>query len=1090
MQPMADAVAIGETIADRYRLIEEIGRGGVGTVYRALDAKTHVEVAIKVLHPIDGEEQQSSTKVGRFLREARAMRRLRSPEVVQVFDHGACASADGEDEITYLTMELLVGEALRDRLKREKKLGPAETMRVLAHIGRAISLAHQRGIVHRDLKPANIFLCARPDGGFHSKVLDFGMVKSLAMPLGTVDAVHTEHGRPLGTPYYMSPEQARGLAHVDHRSDLWAMGVIAYECLIGERPFLGNSLARVFAAIAAGNIPVPSQKGEVPPGFDGWFARAVERDIQRRFQSAKLMIEELQEVLVDANTLSQTHTGVLTSTVSDVLQATLETPALSDRTLRREPVAELGSSFVGRTELMTEMDRALVNHCRVLTLCGSSGSGRGRLAREYGKAQAASYRGGVWVASLADCADPDAMWRTLALALGAQLGPDVPAARIGRALGSLGRVLVVLEHVDAVREHLARALGDWLRAAPRAIFVVTGRRGLEVPTERVMTVDPLAFPPYNLAVNFETLRRFEGSELLLKRAVAFDRHVFADPQNSEAVAKVTRMAGGVPLALELIAARLDSQPVREVSQRLEGALIQPGGTAVIMPDAVVEHAVGWVFHQHAPHERAALHQLSSFVGGFTLPAAEAVVDLSRFAEAPAVAELCERLHRRGLLRSHGSPSDPRYDMHPVVERIARRYQPDVPQAPESSEGSDYSRRSLADQPATAEERHGRYFAQLGSEEALDALETRGGFVRRARYLVEAANAAAAATRAAHRRDGVVAGSCALVVAGVESLIGRHATAASALVAAVSVSETPEPLRLRCLIAQGRALTDALRYDAARRALERARQGSAELGEQHLIASAMRALGELYMHQGHLAHAHAEIDGARQLGARLGDRVASALAASSLAELHKKSGDLSAAVRLLQEARIAFHDLGARHLYARTLEGLAAVHVEQGRHEGAQGAYDAALSLHRELGDRPSEARVLCALGELALESSRPNSRELLEQAVGRAGELGALELEGRALAALGGCYALGGDADRAWHTWQQGEGTLRPTGEDEGRRELAALFCRRAGFELARGAQAAAQRTLGEIDLLLAALKTPPPARLARDVAALRHAFR
>src|SRR5262245_47800162 len=128
MQPMADAVAIGETIAGRYRLIEEIGRGGVGTVYRALDARTNVELAINVLHPIDGEEQQSSTKVGRFLREARAMRRLRSPEVVQVFDHGACPSADGEDEITYLTMELLVGEALRDRLKREKKLAPAQAM--------------------------------------------------------------------------------------------------------------------------------------------------------------------------------------------------------------------------------------------------------------------------------------------------------------------------------------------------------------------------------------------------------------------------------------------------------------------------------------------------------------------------------------------------------------------------------------------------------------------------------------------------------------------------------------------------------------------------------------------------------------------------------------------------------------------------------------------------------------------------------------------------------------------------------------------------------------------------------------------------
>jgi serine/threonine protein kinase/tetratricopeptide (TPR) repeat protein len=1075
-----DAVAVGQTIAGRYRLLAEIGRGGVGTVYRAHDAKTGGEIAIKILHPIDGEEQHSSTKVGRFLREARAMRRLRSPEVVQVFDHGDCPAPDGGDTI-YLTMELLVGEALRDRLKRDKKLGPADTMRVLAHIGRAIGLAHQRGIVHRDLKPANIFLCARPDGGFHCKVLDFGMVKSLAMPLATVDAVHTEHGRPLGTPYYMSPEQARGLAHVDHRSDLWAMGVIAFECLIGERPFQGNSLARVFAAIAAGDIPVPSQRGEVPPGFDGWFAKAVERDVQRRFQSAKLMIEELQEVLVDANTLSQTHTGVLTNTVSDLLQATLEAPGLSDRTLRREPIAELGSSFVGRADILAEMDRAVANHCRVLTLCGSSGSGRGRVAREYGKAQTAGYRGGVWLVDVAEASDAESMWRSLALALGAQLGADAPAARIGRALGGLGRVLVVVEHVEAVREHIARAIGEWLRAAPRAVFVVTGRRALEVPTERVMNVEPLSFPPYNQPVSFEQLRGFEGSELLLKRAVAFDRHVFADPQNSAAVGAVTRMAGGVPLALELLAARLDAQPVREVAQRLEAALIQPGGTAVITPDAVVEHAVGWVFMQHPAHERAALTQLSTFAGGFTLPAAEAVVDLARWPDAPAVAELCERLAQRGLLRNHGSPAEPRYDMHPVVERIARRQQLDPPHsvAPESSEMA-----------SSAEERHGRYFAQLGSDEALEALSARGGWVRRARYLVEAANAAAAAARAAQRRDGVVAASCALVVAGVESLIGRHAAAASALVAAVTVSETPEPLRLRCLIAQGRALTEALRYDASRRALERARHGAAELGEQSIIASAMRALGELYMHQGHMAHAHAEIEGARQLASRLGDRISAALAATSAAELQRKAGDLSAAVRLLQEARIAFHDLGARHLYAATLERLGAVHVEQGRHEGALGAYEAALSLHRELGDRLSEARLLVAIGEVSLDAARANCRELLEQAAGRAGELGALELEGRAFAALGGAHAVAGDADRAWRTWQQGEAALRATGEEEGRRELASLLCRRAAFEHGRGAHAAAQRTLADIEGIVAALKAPAPARLARELGVLRARLR
>ncbi len=1103
--PVADGdpVEPGEVIAGRYRLVDELGRGGVGTVWRAVDTHSGLELAIKLIEPADAAGNTSTTKVGRFLREARAMQRLRSPHVVQVFDHGSCtAPSDGRDLI-YLTMELLTGEALRDRLRRETKLSADVTLRVMSHLGRAIGLAHQRGILHRDIKPANIFLCERDDGAFTAKVLDFGMAKSLATPLSTVDPVHTEHGRPIGTPYYMSPEQARGLTHVDHRTDLWALGVIAYECLIGERPFVGKSLARVFASIAAGPIPVPSQHGEVPLGFDGWFAKAVERDVQRRFQSTKLMIEELQEVLGDANTLSLTHTGALTSTLSDVLQTTLDRTGsmdrtgFADRTLRKGPDKSLGSSFVGRSELLATMREAVSSHCRVLSLVGAAGSGRSRLAREFTRAEAAAFPGGTWSCSLADIVDADSMYETLALALGARLGETAPAKRLGHALHSGGKLSFVLTDTNRVREHVAKAVSEWLREAPRAVFIITGNKPLEVPTERVVEVRELDYPPYGVPLTFDKVKSYPSGELFLKRVLGFNRKIMADPTAPEALGTIARMAGGNPLALELLAGRLETSAPGSVASELGQALIHPGGTAIIMPDAVIELTITWVLARYEPVVRAALAQLAIFVGGCTLEAAEAVVDLSRWPEPPPVAEMLELLVKRGLLRVTDTHTTPRYEMHPAVRRVCGRWHEEAPFAPESidhdlSLAPSHAGASVAAGVGitTPEDRHGRYFAQLGSSEALETLALRGGWVRRERYAHELGNTRAALDRAAHHKRGTVVAACSLAVAAIQTLLGRHGGAAATLVRAVTIPETPEPLRVRCLVAQGRALLAAGRSDAARAALERARRSLGNDCEAALASQAMRALGELYLVQGHMQHAHAELEGARQQSARFGDRVGAAQASLVLAELLRRHGDLTGAVRHLQEARMAAHDLGARRLYARTLEALGSVHVEQQRIDQAHGAYEAALSLYRELGDRLGEARVLGDLGAHAADAGQlVEAKALLEQAAGRAAELGALETEGHALGALASCYAAEGDVDRAWRNWQRGDHLLGSLEEDAARREHAALLCRRANFELARGARDAAHRTLQIIERVIALLGAPPPPQLGRDVAMVRHAL-
>jgi serine/threonine protein kinase len=279
------AVSAGHVLVGRYRLEAQLGQGGMGTIWRAQHLVLNAPVAVKV---IDRTAIPDEETLSRFMREAQSAAALRSPHVVQILDYGI----DGK--VPFMAMELLEGENLAQRLKRVKRLSPQDTARVLTHIGRAIARAHDAGIVHRDLKPENVFLVKNEDDEL-AKVLDFGVAKVERHALE--EGTRTRTGSILGTPFYMSPEQAQGNRTVDLRTDLWAMGVIAFECLTGKRPFYSDGLGDLVLAICVREIPQPSEIASVPIGFDAWWNRAVARDPEKRFQSAKELTDSLREAL-------------------------------------------------------------------------------------------------------------------------------------------------------------------------------------------------------------------------------------------------------------------------------------------------------------------------------------------------------------------------------------------------------------------------------------------------------------------------------------------------------------------------------------------------------------------------------------------------------------------------------------------------------------------------------------------------------------------------------------------------------------------------------------------------------------------------
>ncbi|HEX9619522.1 MAG TPA: serine/threonine-protein kinase [Polyangiaceae bacterium] len=279
---------MNELVAGKYRLSRMIGRGGMGSVWEGVHATLGSRVAIKF---IDAEYAESPEALSRFENEAHAAAKLRSKYVVEVYDHGV--TADGRP---YIVMEFLNGEPLDRRLETHGRLDLVPTAMLMQQVSRALARAHAAGIVHRDLKPENIFLVRdEEDGTEIAKVVDFGIAKFTDRGMGVSSSTRT--GSVLGTPFYMSPEQARGLRAVDARSDIWSMGVIAFRCLTGRLPFEGEAVGDLLVKICTGPTPVPTRLvAGLPPEFDSFIARGLAKEPDQRFQSAQELADNLAAI--------------------------------------------------------------------------------------------------------------------------------------------------------------------------------------------------------------------------------------------------------------------------------------------------------------------------------------------------------------------------------------------------------------------------------------------------------------------------------------------------------------------------------------------------------------------------------------------------------------------------------------------------------------------------------------------------------------------------------------------------------------------------------------------------------------------------
>jgi serine/threonine-protein kinase len=290
--PNKSKIPVGTLLAGKYRITREIGRGGMAAVYEAENVDIGKRVAIKVLAQ---ELTTSAIVVERFLREARAAAAIRSPYICDVYDSGKL-----EDGRPFLVLELLEGDSLYERMTKIRLIPVDTTLSIITQTCRGLTKAHAASIVHRDLKPENIFLTKDEEGKLLAKILDFGLAKFYA-PMGgsPQQARLTREGAVFGTPAYMSPEQVRGQGAVDLRADLWALACIVYECFTGRTVWsTEQGVAMTFAQIASAPLPRPAQyRPDLPESFTSWFDQALDRNIEKRFQTAKEFAESLTMAL-------------------------------------------------------------------------------------------------------------------------------------------------------------------------------------------------------------------------------------------------------------------------------------------------------------------------------------------------------------------------------------------------------------------------------------------------------------------------------------------------------------------------------------------------------------------------------------------------------------------------------------------------------------------------------------------------------------------------------------------------------------------------------------------------------------------------
>jgi len=652
------------TRIDDYEILRPLGRGGMATVFLARDSKHGRDVAVKVMNP----EIAAAIGGERFLREIDIAARLNHPHVVPLFDSGASG------DLLYYVMPAISGESLRARLVRDRQLPIDDAVRIAREVASALGYAHRQGLVHRDIKPENILLS---DG--IPLVADFGIAHIVRVAAAAdATSLDTAAGSVLGTPQYMSPEQATG-QFVDARSDLYSLACVLYEMIAGEPPFAGRTADVVMRMHVTAEARLLSDvRSSVPAGLAQVVARGLGKLPADRYQSAAQFAEAL----------GAASSGSLVPTPS--------TPG--PRTNLPRP----RTPFIGRQQEIDECLR-LLDDTRLLTLTGIGGTGKTRLAIAVGEKALPGFSDGVWFVDFAALNDGQRVMETIAAALGIHESADKELAALVRERVRSRSLLVILDNCEHLLAACAAAADVLLDASDSIRLLTTSREALHVQGERLLPVQPLSLPPASGSVHVARARASDAVKLFVDRAQQVAPEFSLNEGNAAAVSDVCRQLDGIPLAIELAAARVRMLSLDQIRSMLGDRFrLLASGTKSAGRHQTLEAVIQWSYEQLSADEQRLLRCLSVCAGGWTLETAARL--FSDAADEFAVLDLLERLSDKSLVNVHRQHAGAaRYGLLETVRQYAA------------------ARLSLAGEHDSARNRHATVFLALAERAYADGV---------------------------------------------------------------------------------------------------------------------------------------------------------------------------------------------------------------------------------------------------------------------------------------------------------------------------------------------------------------------------------
>jgi serine/threonine protein kinase/predicted ATPase len=1102
----------------RYLLQRLVGCGGMGLVFEAeLQGPVgfRKQVALKVLRtPVAGTSaQQREELVG----EARLGALLRHPNIVDTYELG-----EHEGRL-FISLELIDGVSLQRVLKKHGRLPPHAALDVatqacagLAHAHRLEVAGRRVQFVHRDLKPGNILITR--DGLV--KLVDFG----ISSALGVIDAPGNRE-KIIGTPGYMSPEQVRG-DPLDARSDLFSLGVLLFRMLSGERLFKGRDGLHVLRKVLeVGTLlarpEVLAEAESVLPGSARVLRRCLSTDRESRYGTAAELADALQGLRAGAapgpglgDALNWVRSG-------DEGHGTPWRPAVAgDGSSVSEPsgtITRLNSDVppAPRTNLASEQDRFVGREAdlealaarfeggaQLVTLKGLGGAGKSRLAQHFSALGLEDFPGGVWWVDLCEARAAVGVLQATATALDVPLGGDDSAAlatQLGHAIAARGAVLLVFDNFEQVVAHAPLTVGRWLGMAPEAKFLATSREPLKLAGEEVLDLRPLL--------------QEDGIDLFELRARAAGARWKDTDESQDAIARIVRELDGLPLAIELAAARARLLSPTQLLARLEERfkLLRSGRRGVSDRQATLEGLIRWSWDLLEPWEQAALAQLSVFRGGFLMEAAEEVLDLSAWSEAPWSLDVVGSLLDKSLVFSRDVMEQPRFGMYASI----RAYADDKLATAEPPIGGAPTQRG-------ARLRHLLHYAQLGDPESLAARDTSAGMDQWLTLFPELENLALGVEAGLDSGHLEAAAGAARAAARALAMRGPYVTAVKMLEQLLAEPELAGELKLDLVGRYGWLLHISGRVEEAISVLSAGIEDAVEQGET-LTEGRMRCtLGRSCQRHGRIEEAVSHATCAQRLASEVGDSPTEVKCLALLGDLHREHGEVDEALAQYERALVILRRTGNQRLEGQVITSLGGLYLEMGRLEESRDQFERSLSLARRGGNRRSEGIVLGLLGLLYTKlDSAVQALSHYEQGLEIVSQLGDRGQRGITLGNIGDMLIQHGD----WHGAEerltesidilhdvypvaagafrgslslvcanqgdfgsaralltQAEGQLR----GQYAFELAKLLCRRGSVESMAGDAASASAALAEAEAIASEIQAGPKSELRRELSQLR----